>query len=244
MRIFLTLLAVIITGIIMLPAGLHLAGLHPKNTHEFDFNFDVEDIPIIATNHGVLNKPGELGGKKTGVFLSELSVPYFHFSEAGMDVDIASIEGGEIPVEPIPFFIKTPEDKAFESNNLSVSKLNNSLKISNLDFKDYSIIFIAGGWGAAYDLGFSENLGIKISDAYYNLDALIGGICHGVLGLLEPKPNGDYLISEKRMTGVTDKQIEELGIAFTPMHPEIELKKAGVEFESNTRSRDILQTIR
>ena len=65
-----------------------------------------------------------------------------------MDVDIASIEGGEIPVEPIPFFIKTPEDKAFESNNLSVSKLNNSLKISNLDFKDYSIIFIAGGWGA------------------------------------------------------------------------------------------------
>ena len=49
-----------------------------------------------------------------------------------MDVDIASIEGGEIPVEPIPFFIKTPEDKAFESNNLSVSKLNNSLKI-NLD---------------------------------------------------------------------------------------------------------------
>ena len=43
-----------------------------------------------------------------------------------MDVDIASIEGGEIPVEPIPFFIKTPEDKAFESNNLSVSKLKNS----------------------------------------------------------------------------------------------------------------------
>ena len=114
MRIFLTLLAVIITGIILLPAGLHLAGLHPKNTHEFDFNFDGKRALIIATNHGVLNKPGELDGKKTGVFLSELSVPYFHFSEAGMDVDIASIEGGEIPVEPIPFFIKTPEDKAFE----------------------------------------------------------------------------------------------------------------------------------
>jgi len=240
MRIFLTLLAVIITGIILLPAGLHLAGLHPKNTHEFDFNFDGKRALIIATNHGVLNKPGELGGKKTGVFLSELSVPYFHFSEAGMDVDIASIEGGKIPVEPIPFFIKTPEDKDFESNNLSVSKLKNSLKISNLDFKDYSIIFIAGGWGAAYDLGFSEDLGIKISDAYYNSDALIGGICHGVLGFIRAKkPNGDYLISGKRMTGVTDKQIKELGIAFTPMHPEIELKKAGVEFESNSSFRDI-----
>ena len=80
--------------------------------------------------------------------------------------------------------------------------------------------------GEPYDLGFSE-FGNKISDAYYNSDALIGGICHGVLGFIRAKPNGDYLISGKRMTGVTDKQIEELGIAFTPMHPEIELKKAG-----------------
>ena len=240
MRIFLSLLAVIITLIILFPSGLHLAGLHPKNTHEFDFNFDGKKALIVATNHGILNKPGELGGKMTGVFLSELSVPYYHFLEAGMNVDIASIEGGEIPVEPIPFFIKTPEDKAFESNNLSVSKLKNSLKISNLDFKEYSIIFIAGGWGAAYDLGFSEDLGTKISDAYLNSDALIGGICHGVLGFINAKkPNGDYLISGKRMTGVTDKQIKELGIAFTPMHPETELKKVGVKFESNTRFRDM-----
>tara|TARA_B100000963_G_scaffold324377_1_gene309847 strand:+ start:6051 stop:6881 length:831 start_codon:yes stop_codon:yes gene_type:complete len=240
MRILLSLLAVIITLIILFPSGLHLAGLHPKNTHEFDFNFDGKKALIVATNHGILNKPGELGGKMTGVFLSELSVPYYHFLEAGMNVDIASIKGGEIPVEPIPFFIKTPEDKAFESNNLSVSKLKNSLKISNLDFKEYSIIFIAGGWGAAYDLGFSEDLGTKISDAYFNTDALIGAICHGVLGFINAKkPNGDYLISGKRMTGVTDKQIKELGIAFTPMHPETELKKVGVKFESNTRFRDM-----
>ena len=53
-------------------------------TRPFDFNFDGKRALIIATNHGVLNKPGELGGKKTGVFLSELSVPYFHFSEAGI----------------------------------------------------------------------------------------------------------------------------------------------------------------
>ena len=37
------------------------------------------------------------------------------------------------------------------------------------------------------------------------------------------------------MTGVTDKQIEELGIiAVTPQHPETELRKAGVVFESPT----------
>ena len=41
------------------------------------------------------------------------------------------------------------------------------------------------------------------------------------------------------MTGVTDKQVYELGIDFTPQHPETELRKAGVIFKSNTAFRDI-----
>ena len=44
------------------------------------------------------------------------------------------------------------------------------------------------------------------------------------------------------MTGVTDKQIKELGIEITPQHPETELRKAGVIFESQTAFRDMLAT--
>ena len=40
------------------------------------------------------------------------------------------------------------------------------------------------------------------------------------------------------MTGVTDKQVGELGISFTPQHPEEELRKAGTVFMSNTAFRD------
>ena len=46
----------------------------------------------------------------------------------------------------------------------------------------------------------------------------------------------------RRMTGVTDKQIKELGIEVTPLHPETELRKAGVVFESQTAFRDLLAT--
>ena len=34
------------------------------------------------------------------VFGSEMTVPYYAFSDAGIEVDIASIKGGKIPVEP------------------------------------------------------------------------------------------------------------------------------------------------
>ena len=72
---------------------------------------------------------------------------------------------------------------------------------------------------------------------------MIGGVCHGVLGFINAKDNaGNLLISGRRMTGVTDRQIKELGIEVTPQHPETELRKAGVVFESNTAFRDLFAT--
>ena len=64
-----------------------------------------------------------------------------------------------------------------------------------------------------------------------------------MLGLVSARDrDGDLLIAGRRMTGVTDKQIKELGIEVTPKHPETELRKAGVVFESQTAFRDIFAT--
>jgi putative intracellular protease/amidase len=229
--------------LVSLPQMLNMAGLHPN--YEGDvFKFNDKKALIIATNHGVLNKPGETDGKPTGLFLSELSIPYYDFKKSNIKVDIASIKGGNIPTEPVPFFIDTPEDKKFKKDKEAMNLLQNSLPIKEIDFTKYDIIFISGGWGAAYDLGFSELLGEKISDAYYSSKAIIGGVCHGVLGLIKAKDNdGNHLIAGRKMTGVTDKQLKELGIFFTPQHPEEELKKAGVLFQSETAFRDIFATL-
>ena len=44
------------------------------------------------------------------------------------------------------------------------------------------------------------------------------------------------------LDGSVDKQIKELGIGMTPLHPETELRKAGVVYESNTAFIDIFAT--
>ena len=108
----------------------------------------------------------------------------------------------------------------------------------------YDIVFIAGGWGAAYDLAQSPELAAKVSEAYYSdKAAMIGGICHGVLGLVSARgQDGELLIAGRRMTGVTDKQVKELGIDITPLHPETELRKAGAIYESQTAFRDFFAT--
>ena len=103
---------------------------------------------------------------------------------------------------------------------------------------NYDIVYLAGGWGAAFDLGFSEELGRQITVANEH-EQVIGGVCHGPLGLIRAKAeDGSPLVQGRRVTGVTDKQVYELGIASTPQHPETELRKLGAHFESETRFRD------
>ena len=83
-----------------------------------------------------------------------------------------------------------------------------------------------------------------MTESYYgDKSAIIGGVCHGVLGLVSARDReSNLLIAGRRMTGVTDKQIKELNIDLTPRHPETELRKAGAIFESGTAFRDIFAT--
>ena len=61
-----------------LPKILHRLGLHPS------YEGETHDLPgkralIIATNHGVLNAPGESNGAATGAAASEMTHPYYGF---------------------------------------------------------------------------------------------------------------------------------------------------------------------
>ena len=232
--------------VIALPTILHKAGLHPEYTGE------THQLPagmralIITTSHGVLNAPNETTGDPTGIAISELTHPYYSFLDAGMQIDVASIKGGQIPVDPsgLGRASITPEDKRYLNDPTLLAKVENSLRIDDVDFTVYNAIFIVGGWGAAYDLGYSEVLGQKLSEAYYApKEPLIGSVCHGALGLINVKDrDGNKLIAGRAITGVTDKQVKELGIEITPMHPETELRKVGALFESQTAFRDVFAT--
>lgn len=219
-----------------LPAILGVAGLNPRYTG------DRHQAPgkralIITTSHDSLGD----GGRRTGVYASEMTVPYYSFLGGGMEVDVASIKGGKIPIEPMSLRwpLLAPEDRRFLADAGFQRKADGSLPIESLDFTNYDIIFLAGGWGAAYDLGYSELLGRKLTEAYAS-KALFGSVCHGALGFLNAKDEkGEPLVKGRRMTAVTDKQVRELRITMTPQHPERELRAAGALYESASAFLDM-----
>ena len=212
-------------------------GLHPDDPDATTFDLAGKRALVVATNAGVLDI-----GKPTGVFASEMTVPYYAFLDAGMAVDVASPLGGIIPVDPksIKPVVRTSEDDRFLADDECKAKVNGSLSIGDLDMADYDVVFLAGGWGAAFDFGFSEALGQKMTEA--NAAGLVmGGVCHGPLGLLNAKAaDGSPLVAGRKISGVTDKQVKELDITITPHHPERELRAMGADFESQTRRRDPL----
>ncbi len=218
-----------------LPHALTAAGLHPHyEVPEMDLSG--RRALIVTTSHATLDPEGDA----TGVFASEMTAPYYAFLDAGMDVDIASIRGGDVPIEPVSLRwpLMSSPDRRFLDDQQFQSRVKRSLDIGMVDMEDYDVVFLAGGWGAAYDFAQSEVLGDQISRAYAG-GAVVGGVCHGPLGLIPARaPDGSPLVKGRRVSAVTDKQIQELGIVFTPKHPERDLRAAGALFEADTGFRD------
>jgi putative intracellular protease/amidase len=223
-----------------LPKLLNRLGLHPHYEGR-RYNLVGKRALVITTSHDTLGETG----KPTGVYASEMTWPYYEFLDANMQVDVASIKGGPIPIEPVSMRwpMAMSADKRYLADPDLQDKVKHSLKIDDVDFTHYDLIYMAGGWGAAYDLGTSEVLGRKLSEAYA-AGAVLGSVCHGALGFLQATDeNGEPLLKGRHATGVSDKQVRELGITRTPQHPETELRKLGAIYESNTAFRDMFANL-
>jgi putative intracellular protease/amidase len=53
-------------------------------------------VLIVLTSHDRLGDTG----RKTGFWLEELAAPYYAFKDAGVEITLASPEGGEPPLDP------------------------------------------------------------------------------------------------------------------------------------------------
>ena len=211
-----------------LPKVLEALGLHRHYTIP-EFDLKGRRALVVCTSHDRLDPTSG----KTGAFGSEFTVPYYAFINAGLEVDMASIKGGEIPIQPPSWSwpLACADDKRFMSDEDAMRKLRNSKPIADIKADDYDVIFMAGGWGAAYDLAQSQDLSDLVTQANVQ-GKILGSVCHGALGLVSARGiDGELLVKGRRVTGVTDRQINTFGIAITPKHPEHELRKAGALYE-------------
>lgn len=187
------------------------------------------DILMVMTSHDKLGNTG----RKTGLWLEEFAAPYYVFKDAGVNITLASPKGGQPPIDPksdVPEN-QTPAMKRFKQDDLAKKAFSQTTKLADMRAEDFDTVFYPGGHGPMWDLAESPD-SIALIESFYNAGKYIAFVCHapGVLHRVTYK--GQPLVKDKRVTGFTNSEEEEVKLTkVVPFLVEDELKRLGAHFE-------------
>jgi putative intracellular protease/amidase len=161
-------------------------------------------ILMVLTSHDRLGNTG----RKTGFWLEELAAPYFVFSEAGVDITLASPKGGQPPLDPKsnePEF-KTEDTRRFEQDAVAKTALANTVKLSEVDQSDYDSVFFPGGHGPLWDLTNDPDA-LSLLEGMFAAKKPMGLVCHapGILKNVKA-PKGEPIVKGRSVTGFTNAE--------------------------------------
>jgi putative intracellular protease/amidase len=111
-------------------------------------------------------------GVPTGFFLAELTHPLKVLEDAGLKTMIASIRGGQPPVDG--FDLSDPVNAWYWNETDFQQRLATTPALSELNGSDYSAVFFAGGHGTMWDFRDSQ------------MPSVLSAKCMKVMGLSQP----------------------------------------------------------
>lgn len=184
-------------------------------------------VLIVVTSHsnlGDTNKP-------TGYYLPEVAHPYEVLKD-DYKVEIASINGGKAPLDPSSLKLDDPVIKGFWEGG-GEKLLANTLKLSDLNPKDYDAVIYAGGHGTMWDFPDNEKVKSLTAQIYEN-NGIVAAVCHGPAALVNVKlSSGKYLVDGKKVAGFSNAEEDAAGLTKTmPFLLESKLKARGGEYSA------------
>jgi putative intracellular protease/amidase len=165
-------------------------------------------------------------GSQTGLWLEEASVPYEVLNEAGIDVDLVSIEGGSVPIDD-----NSTQNDELNKYSSFVEKIKDVSSIEDIKVEDYDAVYLPGGHGTVFDFGHNQALASLIAD-FKDQNKFISSVCHGPSAFVGAKDNrGNFLVNGVTLTSFTDEEERAMGLEEkVPFLTQTELEKQGAKF--------------
>lgn len=188
----------------------------------------MKKILFVVTSH---DKKGDTG-EATGYYLGEVSHPWEVLHNAGYEIDFVSPKGGKAPVDG--FNLDDETNKKFWNDAQYRTKVEHTMKPSEVNPDAYAAIFYAGGHGAMWDFADNAELA-KIAAAIYENNGIVSAVCHGPAGLVNIKlANGKYLIDGKKINAFTNEEEAAVGLTnVVPFLLETKMIERGAQFEKS-----------
>ena len=154
-------------------------------------------------------------GWPVGFWGAELTHPYYELTERGVDVTIASPDGGKVEMDSL----SDPRDSSkwssedlitmgFVNTAELMALLEDTPRLSELDLDEYDAIMVAGGQAPMF--GFRENEDLKGAIRhFYESEQPTAVYCHGTAALVDlTLSDGSYLVAGKTVTGFANAEEE------------------------------------
>ncbi|WP_231394893.1 type 1 glutamine amidotransferase domain-containing protein [Micromonospora sp. CNB394] len=170
---------------------------------------------IALTSHSELGRTG----RSTGYYVGEAAEPWEVFRAAGYDVDLASVAGGEPPVDG------RDENDSTQNDFLATAGVTDTPKAADVDPERYDVILFAGGHGTMWDFPDDPDLA-RIARSVYERGGVVAAVCHGPAALVNlTLSDGSRLVAGKRVAGFTNS--EEAAVGLTDEVPFLLADKLG-----------------
>lgn len=189
-------------------------------------------VLFVVTSHDKLGSTG----KSTGLWLPELTHPYYAMKGADphrtIEITIASPKGGKAPIDPRSQDMKDPENAKFMKDATTKAAIENTVRLSDAKEK-YAAVFFVGGHGPMWDLP-DDKSAQKIASQVYDNGGVVAAVCHGPAALVNVKlKDGKYLLAGKKVTAFSNKEEDGMGCTkVVPFLLETKLKERGAKFSA------------
>jgi putative intracellular protease/amidase len=185
-------------------------------------------VLFVVTSH---DKKGNTG-QPTGYYLPEVTHPWDVLHGAGYEIDFVSPKGGKAPIDG--FNLDDPINKKFWEDTKYRTKIENTLKPSEVNPEEYSAILYAGGHGTMWDFADNAELA-QIAAKIYENQGVVSAVCHGPAALVNVKlSDGSYLVADKKINAFTNEEEVAVGLEkVVPFLLETTLIERGAKFEKS-----------
>ncbi|MBG6082093.1 type 1 glutamine amidotransferase domain-containing protein [Rubrivivax gelatinosus] len=157
-------------------------------------------VLIVLTSHGSKGASGE----PTGFYLGEATHPMAVLQDAGIPVELASIQGGEPPVDGLD--LDDPVNRRYWDDPAFRETLRHTPRLDEVDASRYAAILLAGGHGAVWDFPDSPAVQ-RQTRAVWEQGGVVAAVCHGPAALVNVRlSDGSFLVAGRHLAAFTDDE--------------------------------------
>jgi len=175
----------------------------------------MKKVLFITTSHSDLGE----SGVKTGVWLEEVATPYYRLREENIHVEIASVDGESIPIDPLSESEQwmTEDTTRFKGDETAMLQMNTSLRLEDVNPSQYDLVYFPGGHGPMWDFVNNPLLNSTLQH-FIQEEKVIATMCHGVAVLVDAlDADGNVFVKGRNVTSFADS--EEIGVGADKIVP-------------------------